>query len=94
MNDQRFQEKKLTIALTHRELCAVCSSLNEVCNGIKIADFEFSSRIGLSRDKANKLLDELLVVYREAYQASHESDLRVERPGAETDEGPNTVGDP
>lgn len=46
--------EKLHVELALRDLLAISGSLNEVCNGLPLADFE--NRVGVSREQALKLL--------------------------------------
>lgn len=47
----------VSMQLTEAELILVNNTLNEVLNGIKIT--EFQTRLGLSREAAQKLLNEI-----------------------------------
>jgi len=44
---------------THEELLIINNALNEVCNGISMADSEFETRIGNTREAARKLLEKV-----------------------------------
>ena len=61
------------IRLHEDELILINNALNEVCNGVDIADFEFDTRIGTSREKALALLDQF-------HAACPTSFLRTTRP--------------
>lgn len=50
-------EKKTELSLDNKELLILHSSLNEVCNGISVPEFE--TRIGTSKEAAFTLLKEL-----------------------------------
>jgi hypothetical protein len=54
-----------TIRLSKVELGLVNNALNEVANGVDIAEFEFKTRLGESREDVRQLLREVGVVYRE-----------------------------
>ena len=41
------------------ELQLLNNALNEVCNGIDIADFEFQTRLGVTREEARSLLGQI-----------------------------------
>ena len=41
---------------TRDELLIINNALNEICNGISMADSEFETRVGNTRDAARKLL--------------------------------------
>lgn len=51
--------------LNENELRILTSTLNEICNGIDIDDFEFSSRIGADREEVRTLLDRVAWRYDE-----------------------------
>jgi hypothetical protein len=46
------------------ELLIISQALNEVCNGIKIEDWEFATRMGCSRAEAQHLLTQIGKVLR------------------------------
>lgn len=46
-------------SFTHEELVIINNALNEICNGVSLADDEFQTRIGATRDKASKLLSKV-----------------------------------
>jgi hypothetical protein len=50
------------VTLTVEELLAVNNALNEVCNGIKLGEEEFTTRIGQDREHVRKLLAEVAFV--------------------------------
>ena len=45
------------IRLSEYELALINNALNEVCNGVDIAEFEFQTRLGAMREEARNLLD-------------------------------------
>jgi hypothetical protein len=47
----------VNISITEDELLVICNSLNEVCNGIDVE--EFDARMGTSPDNARRLLGAL-----------------------------------
>jgi len=49
----------MTFQLSIEEAVFVNNALNEVCNGIHIADYEFHARLGTSRPELRKLLDQI-----------------------------------
>jgi hypothetical protein len=53
-----------TIRLSKAELGLVNNALNEVANGVDIAEFEFKTRLGESREDARRLLGEVGAAYR------------------------------
>ncbi|TCS59842.1 hypothetical protein [Varunaivibrio sulfuroxidans] len=50
-------EEKLTVDMGLDDLLILNAALNEVCNGVGI--FEFETRIGVNRDRAQLLLAQL-----------------------------------
>ncbi len=45
-----------TLAVSEHDLVLINNALNEVCNGVDIADAEFETRLGGSREEARELL--------------------------------------
>jgi hypothetical protein len=54
----------ITIRLSKSELGLVNNALNEVANGVEIADSEFQTRLGESRSDVRQLLVEVGDAYR------------------------------
>lgn len=54
----------VTIRLSKTELGLVNNALNEVANGVEIADSEFRTRLGESRSDVRQLLAEVGDAYR------------------------------
>ncbi len=54
----------VTIRLSKAELGLVNNALNEVANGVEIADSEFRTRLGESRSDVRQLLAEVGDAYR------------------------------
>jgi hypothetical protein len=54
------------LSVSTEELTGLCNALNAVCNGVDIADFEFETRLGVSRIFLAALLAELTVVSENA----------------------------
>ena len=52
------------VSLDDDEMSALNNALNEVCNGVDIADFEFQTRLGYSRKRLRRLLDEINQIAR------------------------------
>ena len=50
-------DKSIVLSLSIEELAIIHSSLNEVCNGIEV--FEFETRVGATREEAQELLNAL-----------------------------------
>jgi hypothetical protein len=50
------QARTVSLVFTEEELAVVANALNEVCNGVEIEDFEFSTRLGADREEARELL--------------------------------------
>jgi hypothetical protein len=47
------------MVLSQGDLLILNNALNEVCNGVDIEDFEFSTRLGAERSDARQLLAQL-----------------------------------
>lgn len=45
-----------SLAFTREELVVINNALNEICNGVAFEDDEFQTRIGTSREVANRVL--------------------------------------
>ncbi len=56
--------ESVTIRLSKTELGLVNNALNEVANGVEIADSEFRTRLGESRSDVRQLLAEVGDAYR------------------------------
>lgn len=56
------QARTARLVLDEDELVLIANALNEVCNGVEIEDFEFSTRLGADRDEARALLAAVGVV--------------------------------
>jgi hypothetical protein len=52
-------ERGVLVCVSQDELSILKGALNEVCNGIAIEDWEFSTRLGVGRPEARRLLAEL-----------------------------------
>jgi hypothetical protein len=50
------EERTVRVVLGETELAFIANALNEVCNGVEIEDFEFSTRLGVDRSEARALL--------------------------------------
>lgn len=57
MNTSTPTPGEATIILSFTELCTLNNALNEVCNGLHIA--EFSTRMGVEREEAARLLEQI-----------------------------------
>jgi len=55
-SDEADPPATVSVALSADELLILNNALNEVCNGVEIDDFEFSTRIGSEREEARALL--------------------------------------
>lgn len=51
--------RTVRVVLGEDELVLIANALNEVCNGVEIEDFEFSTRLGVERSEARGLLAEV-----------------------------------
>jgi hypothetical protein len=56
--------ESVTIRLSRTELSLVNNALNEVANGVEIADPEFGTRLGQPRSDVRQLLAEVRDAYR------------------------------
>jgi hypothetical protein len=52
-------ERGVSVLVSKDELLILNNALNEVCNGVAIEDWEFSTRLGVGRSDARRLLAEL-----------------------------------
>ena len=50
---------EITLSLSQDELRSIANALNEVCNGVHIAGFEFAMRLGVDRAELAAILGEL-----------------------------------
>jgi hypothetical protein len=57
---------EVPLSLSLEELRIVVAALNEVCNGIDIAEFEFATRMGYSREIVRTLMRRLIAAYDRA----------------------------
>lgn len=54
-SEENYMAKvKISIELNYRDLVVLSNSLNEVCNGLPLVDFE--NRVGIPREEALRLL--------------------------------------
>jgi hypothetical protein len=56
MADGRRSLDRITLEVSRAELVLINNALNEVCNGVDIADEEFGTRLGGSREEVRALL--------------------------------------
>jgi hypothetical protein len=52
-------ERAIRVVLGEADVALLVNALNEVCNGLEIADVEFATRLGVERSAARALLAEL-----------------------------------
>ncbi len=57
MKIRRLKSDGAVVSLSAHELAILNNALNEVCNGLDIA--EFSTRMGAELEEAEKLLDQI-----------------------------------
>ncbi len=57
MTEVRLAPRHAIVDLSPKEVVIIANALNEVCNGLDVA--EFSLRIGASRDQALRLLADM-----------------------------------
>ena len=50
---------EITLSLSQDELRSIANAVNEVCNGVHIADSEFATRLGIDRAELAAILGEL-----------------------------------
>jgi hypothetical protein len=59
MVDQQRTPERIPLDVSRDELLLLQQALNEVCNGVDIEDWEFSTRLGSSREEAEALMDRI-----------------------------------
>lgn len=59
MNLIRKTKQRYLVSLTPEELTGISNALNEVCNGVHIADAEFQTRLGHTRAELASILQRL-----------------------------------
>ncbi|MBI1328612.1 MAG: hypothetical protein GC166_01770 [Alphaproteobacteria bacterium] len=59
MNITRLDGDRFEIRANRDELRAISNSLNEICNGVHIADFEFQARLSVERCELKTLLSQI-----------------------------------
>ncbi len=69
MDVLKFINKKVILSFSKEELCVICNAINEVCNGIEV--WEFETRMAISAEGAQLILDKLLSVYNNDQLADH-----------------------
>lgn len=62
MNMKIINKERILLELTSNELASIVNSLNEVCNGLKIANFD--QKLGTSKEEVNKYLDYLIELHK------------------------------
>lgn len=53
----------MNISLTREEILMICNTLNEICNGVEIPDFEV--RMGYSESEFNDLFKKIKEILRQ-----------------------------
>jgi len=66
MELKRVNESGALVVLSADDLLTICNALNEVCNGLDIA--EFATRMGVDREMALALLKDANAIYEKAAQ--------------------------
>ena len=66
----------VTLTLSVDELMIINNALNEVCNGIHIADSEFQTRMAVERDEARAVLHRINAAWRRAASERRKSQER------------------
>jgi hypothetical protein len=59
MNLIRKTTQRYLVSLTQEELTGISNALNEVCNGVHIADAEFQTRLGHTRSELASIMQRL-----------------------------------
>lgn len=54
-----YKDEKYTVEIDKDELLLINNAINEVCNGIHIDEWEFETRLGVSREQGRALLAEI-----------------------------------
>ena len=70
MNKVLGTADRTLLSITTEELVAVMNALNKVCNGVQIEDWEFQTRLGVTRESLRALLRDLKLDPHPAHQAS------------------------
>jgi hypothetical protein len=58
---KEFDDDEVSLELSDDELATISNSLNAVCYGLRVADFE--AKMGANRSKVERTLDEILNAY-------------------------------
>jgi hypothetical protein len=66
MNTLAQDQTGVQVRLSMTDLLVLSNALNEVCHGLDVP--EFATRLGVERDEAVRLLQEIRDVYDEAVQ--------------------------
>ena len=72
MNAIKINKDKIILELSKDELGVLSNSLNEVCNGIEV--WEFDTRMGIKIEDARILLHSLVSIYKKAQQVTFSID--------------------
>jgi hypothetical protein len=67
-------EDKAQLELSYNEALVLNNALNEVCNGIDIDNEEFQTRIGVDREDASSLLQEVRGVLKRMEETERTSE--------------------
>jgi hypothetical protein len=63
MNIVSKSADRVLISISTADLLAISNALNEICNGVHIADTEFQTRLGVSRAQALSTLSRVLAAH-------------------------------
>jgi len=66
MELRKVDERGALVTLSPDELLTISNALNEVCNGLDIA--EFATRMGVQREDAQRLLATVSTIHDQAVQ--------------------------
>jgi len=73
MNLIRKTKHQYLVSLTPEELTGISNALNEVCNGVHIADAEFQTRLAYTREELASILQRL----GESFAADNDDSMEV-----------------
>lgn len=66
MDTIKINKDNIILEISKDELAVLGNALNEVCNGIKVREFDI--RMGINIDDARNILESLISIYKEANQ--------------------------
>lgn len=60
----KIDKEKTVLEISTNDLICLCNTLNEVCNGIEVLEFE--KQMGITIEEAESMLDSLDSIYKKA----------------------------